>query len=63
LLGPDQLELLRGRVGLASIGPATSRALAGYGLEATVEACPHTAAALAEAIIAKAGERRDRPGA
>jgi len=57
LAGAENLELVRSRVRIASIGPVTTGTLGEVGLTPTVEASPHTVAGLVEAIAAAAGRR------
>jgi len=54
LVGHEALRSAGARI--ASIGPSTSAALAEFGLVPAVEAQPHTAAALADAIVRCEGE-------
>ncbi len=60
-LSPDELDT---RMILASIGPQTSRALAGYGRKADIEAREYTAEGLVRAILAwRTGRNLDPPSA
>lgn len=51
MMGQDALQALGRSAVIASIGPVTSEAIRSSGLEVTVEAKPHTAEGLVEALV------------